>query len=142
MRKLFYFGLLFIVVACQPDSTDEPNPLPSSDINFVGTWSRDSVLVNDIAPSGLKVRIETFANLGTYKFNADNLTGTMSHSASDFAITWKYANAANTITISEIDWDNQLYQIKQLNSTKVILTGYLNTGGGNQNERILYLTKK
>jgi len=142
MRKLLYVIALFGVASCQPDSTEDPIPIPNGTVNFVGSWSRDSVLVNDIAPNGFKVRIETFANLGIYNFNADNKTGIMNHSGSDFAITWKYTSSANTITISEIDWDNQSYQIQQLSTTKLKLTGFKDSGGGNQNERILYLTKK
>lgn len=144
MKKLPILSLFLVLLlgACQPDSTNDPTPNPTDAIDFVGTWNRDSVLVNDIYESGLKIRIETFANLGTYTFNSDKQTGIMNHSGSDFAITWKYTQSSNNMMISEIDWVNQNYQITQLSATKVKLVGYLNTGSGNQNERILYLTKK
>ncbi len=143
-KILLGFGVSFALffTACQPD-TDGPVPdLPGTGIDFVGTWNRDSVLVNDVAPSGLKVRIETEPNFGKYTFNSDKETGIMNLSGSDFAITWSYSSSKNTILISEIDWISQTYSIKELSSTKLILTGYKDTGGGNQNERIIYLTKK
>ncbi len=138
---LIALGLFLTFSACQPDPTNDPTPA-SGAIDFVGTWNRDSVIVNDIYENGLKIRLETWPNLGVYHFNSDNQTGVMTHSGSDFAITWKYTSSANSIVISEIDWINQAYQIQQISSTKLILTGYLDTGSGNKNERILYLTKK
>ena len=137
----FTIGLILTLSACQPDATNDPTP-DTGGIDFVGTWNRDSVIVNDIYENGLKIRLETWPNLGVYIFNSDKQTGVMTHSGSDFAITWKYTSSSNSIVISEIDWINQAYQITQISSTKLILTGYLDTGGGNKNERILYLTKK
>lgn len=139
--NLWLFAFVLFLAGCQPDPTTDPTPSPTG-INFVGTWNRDSVLVNDVAPSGLKSRLESEANYGKYTFNSDNQTGVLNLSGTDFAITWNYNSSANTIRISEIDWMNQLYVITQLSSTKFVLTGLKDVGGGFQNERIIYLSKQ
>ncbi|MCF8255474.1 MAG: hypothetical protein K9H61_09170 [Bacteroidia bacterium] len=133
--SLFLFG-------CQPDSTDEPTLTVPGSIDFVGTWNRDTVIVNDVTASGLIVRLETEVNFGTYIFNSDLKTGIMNHSASDFAITWNYTASQNKIVISELDWIGQSYSIVKLSEKKLKLTGYLVTGTDTKNERIIYLTKK
>jgi hypothetical protein len=144
MKKIGIALILISIVffGCQPDSTDEPTPIVAGSIDFVGTWNRDTVIVNDIAASGLVVRLETEINFGTYTFNSDLKTGIMNHSASDFAITWNYTASQNKIIISELDWIGQSYAITKISDKKVKLVGYLDTGTDTKNERIIYLTKK
>lgn len=128
------------LISCQPDSKEDPTP--DGGIDFTGSWNRDSVLVNDIAPNGLKVRIETEPNYGFYTFNSDKATGVLNLFGTNFAITWNYNPAAGTIKISEIDWPNQTYSITQLSTKRIRLLGYKDMGDQFQNERIIYLTKK
>lgn len=139
-KLLVVFMLAFS--ACQLDSTDDPTPDDSASINLVGNWNRDSVLVNDVFPSKLKVRIETEVNYGAYIFNSDLKTGVLTLSGSDFGITWKYTSSTKTLFINEIDWDNTNYAVKEISKDKLMLTGYKDTGGGNQNERIIYLSRR
>ncbi|MDZ4666954.1 MAG: hypothetical protein SGJ00_03620 [bacterium] len=144
MKQLKFLAFVFVLAlaACQPDATDEPTPDQTEAIDFVGTWNRDSVLLNDVYPSKLKVRVETEANFGVYILNADLQTGIMNLSGSDFAITWKYTSSTKSILISELDWMGQTYLVQTVSKNKLILTGYKDTGDGNQVERILYLTRK
>lgn len=144
MKKVLGFAmvLLLLVAACQPDSSDEPTPDTSASIDFVGSWNRDTVIVNDVYPNKVKVRLETEYNYGVYTFNSDLKTGVVSFLGSDFAITWRYNSSAKTMLINEIDWENITYTVQQISKNKMVLTGYKNTGDGNQNERIIYLTRK
>jgi hypothetical protein len=145
MRKT-YFQLLFfaflLLSACTPDSTDEPTPDDSASINLVGTWNRDSVLVNDIYPNKVKVRIETEFNYGTYIFNSDLKTGVLTLVSTNFGITWRYTSSTKNLLINEIEWENINYSVQEISKDKLVLTGYKDTGGDNQNERIIYLTRK
>ncbi|MCG9881262.1 MAG: hypothetical protein MH472_11750 [Bacteroidia bacterium] len=144
MKKLqtLIWVLLLILAACQPDSSDEPTPDTSASIDFVGSWNRDSVIVNDIYPNKVKVRLETEYNYGVYTFNSDLKTGVVSFLGSDFGITWRYTASSKTLFINEIDWENMSYLVQQISKDKMVLTGYKDTGDGNQNERIIYLTRK
>lgn len=134
--------LLLVMSACQPDSSDNPEPDDSVSISLVGNWNRDSVLVNDVFPSKLKVRIETEANYGVYIFNSDLKTGVLNLLGSDFGITWKYTATSKSMLINEIDWENMNYSVQEISKDKLIFIGLKDTGGGNQNERIIYLSRK
>lgn len=136
---LVVFGLF--LASCQPDSTDDPIP-STGGMDFTGTWNRDSVLVNDVAPNGLRSRVESEANFGKYTFNSDKQTGVLNLSGTDFGITWNYNSTGNYIKISEIDWIDQIYNIQKISNSKLIITGLKDVGGGFQNERIIYLTKE
>lgn len=138
--KIFFILLALFITSCQPDGTDDPTP-NTGDYNFTGTWNRDTVIVNDVAPNGLRSRVETEINFGKYTFNSDKQTGVLNLSGTDFGITWNYNATGNYIKISEIDWVDQIYSIQKISSTKFILTGLKDVGGGFQNERIIYLTK-
>jgi hypothetical protein len=140
--KLIAFAFLLSLAACQPDATDEPTPDNTASINFVGTWNRDSVLLNTVFPSKLKVRIETESNYGSYIFNSDLESGVLNLSGSDFAITWKYSSSNKSILINEVDWMGVSYTVEELSKTKLLLIGYKDSGEDNQIERIIYLTKK
>lgn len=140
--KLIAFVFLLSLAACQPDATDEPTPDNTASINFVGTWNRDSVLLNTVFPSKLKVRIETESNYGSYIFNSDLESGVLNLSGSDFAITWKYSSSNKSILINEVDWMGVSYTVEELSKTKLLLIGYKDSGEDNQIERIIYLTKK
>lgn len=139
--KLIAFAFLLSLAACQPDATDEPTHSTAS-INFVGTWNRDSVLLNTVFPSKLKVRIETESNYGSYIFNSDLESGVLNLSGSDFAITWKYSSSNKSILINEVDWMGVSYTVEELSKTKLLLIGYKDSGIDNQIETIIYLTKK
>jgi hypothetical protein len=134
--------LIFLFAACQPDGSDDPTPDTSASIDFVGTWNRDSVLVNDIYPNKVKVRIETELNYGTYIFNSDLKTGVLTLVSTNFGITWKYTSSTKTLLINEIEWENINYSVQEISKDKLVLTGYKDTGGDNQNERIIYLSRK
>jgi hypothetical protein len=140
--KLIAFVFLLSLAACQPDATDEPTPDNTASINFVGTWNRDSVLLNTVFPSKLKVRIETESNYGSYIFNSDLESGVLNLSGSDFAITWKYSSSNKSILINEVDWMGVSYSVEELSKTKLLLIGYKDSGEDNQIERIIYLSKK
>ncbi len=139
--KILLVVFTLFIASCQPDSTEDPTPA-SGDINFTGTWNRDSVLVNDVAPNGLRSRLESEGNFGKYTFNSDKQTGVLNLSGTDFGITWSYNSTGNYIKISEIDWIDQVYTIQKLSSSKLIITGLKDVGSGFQNERIIYLTKE
>ncbi len=139
--KLLIVAFTLFLASCQPDSTDDPTP-SVGDFNFTGTWNRDSVLVNDVAPNGLRSRVESEVNFGKYTFNSDKQTGVLNLSGTDFGITWNYNSTGNYIKISEIDWIDQVYTIQKISSTKLIITGLKDVGSGFQNERIIYLTKE
>ncbi|MDP3930132.1 MAG: hypothetical protein Q8R57_14015 [Bacteroidota bacterium] len=138
----YLFLLIFLFAACQPDGSDDPTPDTSASIDFVGTWNRDSVLVNDIYPNKVKVRIETELNYGTYIFNSDLKTGVLTLVNTNFGITWKYTSSTKTLLINEIEWENINYSVQEISKDKLVLTGYKDTGGDNQNERIIYLSRK
>lgn len=142
MKKItltLIIGLLFFA-ACEPDTIDDVNPTPLT-IDFIGTWDRDSVLLNEIDGSGNRTRIESEANVGWYKFNTGN-TGVLHLNTGDYAINWNYNASAATILISEIDWVNQTYAITTFSEKQIKLIGKRNAGGGVQEERVLYLTKR
>lgn len=136
---LFSVAALFLA-SCQPDSKEDATP--STGFDFVGTWNRDTVIVNDIAPNGLKTRLDTNPNHGIYTFNSDKSTGILDLYGTKFAITWNFKSTGGTLTVSEIDWPNQTYAVAQTGTNQYKLTGYKDMGDGFQNERILYLTKK
>ncbi len=116
--KLIAFAFLLSLAACQPDATDEPTPDNTASINFVGTWNRDSVLLNTVFPSKLKVRIETESNYGSYIFNSDLESGVLNLSGSDFAITWKYSSSNKSILINEVDWMGVSYTVEEISQRK------------------------
>lgn len=144
MKKVNRYLLLIVgfvfLYGCQPDSTDEATPT-NKEINFVGSWNRDSVIVYEIEGS-VKTRTDEAVNDGFYTFNTDKQTGVLTLSSGDFLITWNYNMNANTIKISEIDWQSQLYEIKEISSVKLMLTGYRDAGSGIQEQRVMYITKK
>jgi hypothetical protein len=144
MKQLRFLAFVFILglAACQPDSSDDPSPDTTASINFVGSWNRDSVLINNVFPSKLKVRVETESNYGVYIFNSDLESGVLNLTGSDFAITWKYTESNKSILINEVDWMGMTYAVTELSKTKLILTGYKDAEEDNQIERIIYLTKK
>jgi hypothetical protein len=61
---------------------------------------------------------------------------------SDFGITWKYTATNKSILINEIDWENMNYTVQEISKDKLLFIGYKDTGDGNQNERIIYLSRK
>ncbi|MCE2740912.1 MAG: hypothetical protein LW669_05425 [Sphingobacteriales bacterium] len=139
---LFLIGCLIIFASCESDNTDDPSPDTSASIDFVGKWNRDSVIVYDVYPSKLKVRLETEFNYGFYIFNSDLKTGVLNLLGSDFGITWKYTSSNKNLFINEIDWENMDYSVQTITKDKLVLIGSKDTGSGNQNERVIYLSKK
>ncbi|MDP1726885.1 MAG: hypothetical protein Q8M15_08880 [Bacteroidota bacterium] len=134
------FIISLIIVSCQKEPISDPVNKPG--INWVGRWNRDSVLLNEVASNGSKTRVESLANDGEFKFNSDSISGVLTQGGNDYAITWFYDKDNDKISISEPDWINQVYTIKQTNSTNMILTGIKLDGSGQKSERILYLRKK
>ncbi|MBU3664075.1 MAG: hypothetical protein FGM41_12895 [Bacteroidetes bacterium] len=142
MKKYFLglsFGLL-VLASCQPDTLEDDSPTPLT-IDFIGTWDRDSVLLNEIDGGGNRTRVESEANEGWYKFNTGN-TGILHLSSGDYAINWNYNATAGTILISEIDWVNQTYSLTTFSPKQIKLIGKRSIGGGVQEERVLYLSKR
>lgn len=139
-KLLIAFLILFS--SCAPDNSDAPAPDTFASIDFVGTWNRDSVIVYDVYPSKLKVRLETEFNYGFYIFNSDLKTGILNLLGSDFGITWKYTASNKNLFINEIDWENMDYLVQSISKDKLVLVGLKDTGSGNQNERVIYLSKK
>ena len=131
--------LSLFVVSCQKDTDLIPEDQPLTATDFIGTWKRDSVLLNEVSSGGKRTRVESLVNNGTYLFNSDKSSGLLSIDGDDYAITW--AGAAGTITISEPDWLSQKYTTSLVSGTKVKLVGTA-TIDGILNERILYLSKK
>jgi hypothetical protein len=142
MKKttLYIFTCLsLLIVACQKDTDVIPEDQSLTASDFIGTWNRDSVLVNEVSLSGKRTRIESLVNNGTYLFNSDKSSGLLSVGGDDYAITW--SGATGSITISEPDWLSQKYSTSLISGTKVKLVGTA-TIDGVLNERILYLSKK
>ncbi|MFY8021508.1 MAG: hypothetical protein ACOVP1_09930 [Bacteroidia bacterium] len=131
------FSLFFL--SCQKDTDLIPEDQSLSASDFIGTWNRDSVLLNEVSISGKRTRVESLVNNGTYLFNSDKSSGILSIAGDDYAITWSGATA--TITISEPDWLSQKYNTSLISGSKVKLVGTA-TIDGVLNERILYLSKK
>jgi hypothetical protein len=131
--------LSLLIVSCQKDTDLIPEDQSLTATDFIGTWKRDSVLLNEVSSSGKRTRVESLVNNGTYLFNSDKSSGLLSVDGDDYAITW--SGATGSITISEPDWLSQKYSTSLISGTKVKLVGTA-TIDGVLNERILYLSKK
>lgn len=142
MKKSTLIVLILIslvIVSCQKDTDLIPEDQSLTATDFIGTWNRDSVLLNEVSSSGKRTRVESLVNNGTYLFNADKSSGLLSINGDDYAITW--TGSTGSITISEPDWLLQKYSTSLVSGTKVKLLGTA-TIDGVLNERILYLSKK
>lgn len=141
LSVLFFTLLLLMLAACEKDQTVNPGGSNNTSTKFVGSWNRDSVLVNLVNSSNVKTRVETYSNYGVYNFKSDE-TGVLTvPGGTEYAVTWFYDKDQDKITISEQDWLNQSYNITDLGNNKYILTGIQFIGGNNKQERILYLSK-
>ncbi|MBC7383724.1 MAG: hypothetical protein H7296_12165 [Bacteroidia bacterium] len=136
-----FLVVLFISVffiSCQKEPVIIP--VEKAGINWVGNWNRDSLVTMETSATGTEIiRIE---NDGVFTFNGDSTSGILTQGSNQYAISWLYNKAANTLTISEPGWLNQIYSINQLRVDILILTGTKNGRSGDKSVRNLYLRRK